>query len=133
MTEIAELGTDINREWKFENGDLIIVSDTENLKQAIYNRITCLLDSFDDFYEDYGSILMKCLGSKKDDDTLAFFKIELENVLKQDPRTQNADVELEYVDDGLKITILIDYLHDYDFSMSLVISDDKEVIIDGSE
>ena len=86
---VYELGTDINHQWTFHNGDLQLIQDNDNLKQAIYNRITTQDGTYQHFYNNYGSILNTYLGFKKNTTTLEFMKIELERVLLQDPRLQD--------------------------------------------
>jgi len=127
-----ELGTDINRDWNFnENGDLIIVSDEENLRQSIQNRLTCILGSMDLYYEEYGSMMMNYMGNPSTQEVLEFLKIEIKNSLKQDIRTQENEVELEYTNTNeLKINITITF-DDVDLSTSLVIDENREVNIIG--
>lgn len=102
-----EIGTDIKSEWAFTDGDLNIISDEENLKQSILNRVTVYDGTFKFFYENYGSVLSEYFGFRKDETTLEFMKIELERVLLQDPRIQSFDLELSYVEKGVNVELTI--------------------------
>jgi phage baseplate assembly protein W len=104
---VYEIGTDINSQWTFKNGDLQLITDDENLKQSIYNRITTTDGVFRHFYQNYGSVLETYLGFKKDKTTLEFMKIELERVLLQDPRLQNFKLDLEYHEKGVQVDLRI--------------------------
>ena len=104
---VYELGTDLNSEWVFKDGDLTLVSDEENLKQAVYNRITFFDGTFKYFYDHYGSVLLTYFGFQKDENTLEFMKIEFERVLLQDPRIQDFKLDLEYVKNGVKVDLTI--------------------------
>lgn len=104
---VYELGTDINHQWTFHKGDLQTITDNDNLKQAIYNRITTQDGTYQHFYNNYGSILNTYLGFKKNTTTLEFMKIELERVLLQDPRLQDFKLELDYDEKGVKVDLTI--------------------------
>ena len=104
---VYELGTDINHQWTFHKGDLQLIQDNDNLKQAIYNRITTQDGTYQHFYNNYGSILNTYLGFKKNTTTLEFMKIELERVLLQDPRLQDFKLELDYDEKGVKVDLTI--------------------------
>ena len=104
---VYEIGTDINSQWEFHDGDLVLISNDENLRQAVYNRITCYIDVFQYFYNEYGSVLMSYFGHKKNNTTLEFMKIELERVLLQDPRIQDFELNIEYVPAGVRVDLTI--------------------------
>lgn len=123
MVEIAELGTDINSSWSFKNGDLNIVSNEQNLVQATKNRLNTTLDSLNEFYFNYGSILHRFLGWKSNEITLKFMQIELENCLKQDPRYENFEVNLTYTEsDEINIVIIVFFDDDTELSMNYILS-----------
>ena len=62
---IVEYGVDICRDWTFQDGDIKSISNTDNLNQAILNRLNTIQDELDSFYDDYGSFLQSFLGWKK--------------------------------------------------------------------
>lgn len=105
MITIAELGTDIDSSWSFKDGDLNLVKNNKNLVQATRNRLNNVLDSLDDFYMDYGSILWRFMGWKSNDITLKFMNIAIQNCLNQDPRLSDYTLDLSY---GDKNTVNID-------------------------
>lgn len=104
-----DLGTDINSDWELtEHGDLRIVSQEDNLAQAIINRLSCSLNSLSLYYPNYGSLIYGFFGWKRNDATLEFMKIELGNRLDADPRINNHNIILSYNDEGdvvIKLTI----------------------------
>ena len=123
---IASIGTDICSDWSFnEKGDLNIVSNEDNIKQAIINRLSCELNSLNLFYLNYGSALFSFIGWKRLERTLEFIKIEVENRLIQDPRLNEFSVDVSYIEDG-KIRLDIDVVlsEDEDYSESFVITKD---------
>lgn len=98
---MVDLGTDLSSEWTLtEHGDLRLISQEDNLAQAITNRLTCTLDNLGLYYNSYGSLLNGFLGWKRNNRTLEFMKIEMGNRLKEDPRVSDCDIDLEYNSDG---------------------------------
>ena len=99
-------GTDISNSWEFnEHGDLSLVSNKDNVGQAISNRLKTQLNELDLFYAGDGSFLTQFLGWKKNDSTLEFMRLEIETRLAGDPRLSGYSVSLEYTDNGVEITI----------------------------
>ncbi|WP_407415818.1 hypothetical protein [Methanobrevibacter sp.] len=133
---IYELGTDIRSDWSFNNlnGDLELTSNEDNIVQSIVNRLNTRLGFLELYYSNYGSELYSFMGELIDETLLKFVKIEVESTLKQDPRLQDATVEISYTGDG-KIKLEIDntYNEDSDLSLSLVLNETGEVTVDGSE
>ena len=126
---ISELCTDFNSDWEFKNGDLVLVSDKDNLVQATRNRLNCSVGSMDAFYFEYGSLLHTFLGWRKEEITLRFLRIELERTLKQDPRYQNFELDLEYDKDGvLNIGIMVYFDDDTEIEMNYTFSEDGTII-----
>lgn len=121
--EILEIGTDINSDWEFIDGDLKLVKQNENICQSIKNRLNANYDSFELFYNEYGSFLMKFLGWKRNEETLKFMEMEIINTLNQDIRLQDVDVDLSYGDDGVvNGNLSIKYDDDIDLNLSLVLT-----------
>ena len=123
MEDIVELGTDISSTWEFIKGDLVLVNHTDNMRQAIKNRLSCPLDYLD--YDNYGSDIHSFLGGRKNDTVLNFLKIEIETRLIQDPRIQDFEVTT-YIkeDDNVGIDIEVNFDEDMDLSMSLVLNNE---------
>lgn len=124
------IGTDIKSSWTFnDQGDLILVSDEENMVQSIRNRLTQFLNGLDLYYLEYGSILLSFLGWKKNEETLKFMKIEIDNTLRQDPRIPDYDLTLDYNDDG-GVDMHLNFNDDgVEYGMSLVITEDGSISI----
>ena len=116
---MVDIGTDIKSDWTFTDGDLNIISDEENLKQSILNRFSVYDGTFKFFYAEYGSVLCNYFGFRKDETTLEFMKIELERVLLQDPRIQGFDLDLSYVEDGVRVELTVN-LSDADVELNFV-------------
>jgi phage baseplate assembly protein W len=87
-----DLGVDVNREWKMQNGDLVLVKYATNMQQAVQNRLTCLRDALQIYYDKYGSYLINYLGEPNTDATMEYVRMEIEDTLKQDPRIKNMEV-----------------------------------------
>lgn len=123
MEDIIELGTDISSTWEFIKGDLVLVNHTDNMRQAIKNRLSCPLDYLD--YDNYGSDIHSFLGGRKNDTVLDFLKIEIETRLIQDPRIQDFEVTT-YIkeDENVGIDIDVNFDEDMDLSMSLVLNNE---------
>ena len=117
---IVEYGVDICRDWTFQDGDIKSISNTDNLNQAILNRLNTIQDELDSFYDDYGSFLQSFLGWKKNEETLAFIKTELDNVIAKDPRITLFESEVTFDENGsVKIELVIS---DYgDFSLNYIL------------
>lgn len=129
MNDIVELGTDLNSNWEFKDGDLELVENKDNLVQSILNRLNCVYDGLDLFYFDYGSVLSQFLGWKRDDKTLEFIRLEIESVLSQDPRLSNFNVEMSYNQlGGVSIELYVFYNDETDFTLNLVLDEGGEVI-----
>lgn len=128
MAEIIEgIGTDFNNNWQFtDDGDLKLVSDEENLTQAIINRLTCPANSLNLYYADYGSVISKYFGWRKNDTTLKFMEIDIKACLDQDPRINDYTVQLSYTEKGIRIDLNID-LTDEDFELSLILTRDGDL------
>ena len=131
MVSINGLGTDISSNWNFKDGDLVLVSDEDNIIQSIANRLKTLNGYLNLFYINYGSNLITFSGWKLNDETLSFIKLEVENVLDQDPRLKdNTEVNVYYNDENKPvIEIRAFYNNDSDLSLSLIISEDGSVNI----
>ena len=131
MVSINGLGTDISSNWNFKDGDLVLVSDEDNIIQSIANRLKTLNGYLNLFYINYGSNLITFSGWKPNDETLSFIKLEVENVLDQDPRLKdNTEVNVYYNDENKPvIEIRAFYNNDSDLSLSLIISEDGSVNI----
>lgn len=134
MVDVVEFGVDIDSSWSFNDaGDLNLISNDDNVYQAVVNRLTCPLDYFELFYEDYGSILHQYMGDLNDDDTLEFIRIEIENRLMQDFRL--IDFIVEVFNDGIervKVNIRFFYDTDEEISVDLILDGTGEVVLDGS-
>ena len=123
MEDIVELGTDISSTWEFIKGDLVLVNHTDNMRQAIKNRLSCPLDYLD--YDNYGSDIHSFLGGRKNDTVLDFLKIEIETRLIQDPRIQDFEVTTYLKEDeNVGIDINVNFDEDMDLSMSLVLNNE---------
>ena len=125
-------GTDIKLDFNFNNGDLELVSGTDNLGQAIINRLNTYKGFYDCFYTNYGGDLQKIYGMENNTNSLEYLRIEIESILLQDPRikeitcectkenTQTVNAELE----------ILPISKDEIVTLNLVIQDDLIVLID---
>ena len=131
-----ELGVDINSQYNFKNGDLMLIAYDDNLIQAIVNQLNTELNELDLFYEEYGSVILHFLGWKANDETLEFIKSELETVLKSEERLSSWEYELKYLGKGkLKIDLILYLNPNYSISTTLEITEDgvEEITSDEEE
>lgn len=122
------LGTDL-KNFEMEDGDILLVSDTDNLAQACINRLSTPPNFYDWVYENYGGNLNSIFGMKNNSNSLEYLRIEIEHILQQDPRIKSisatctketpneVDVELDILTIG----------SDEIISMNLIITDDLKV------
>ena len=128
-----QLGTDFNSEYIFKDGDIVLVSEEDDIIQSVTNRLNTRLGSMDAFYNQYGSYLRTYIGSKRNNTLLQFIQVEISTVLKQDPRLQDATVETDYGDKGEVIVNINSVFDDEsDLTLSLVITEDYGVDISGN-
>lgn len=127
-----DYGRDINSDWSLnEDGDLILISNEDNIEQAIVNRLTCELNRLDLFYRSYGCLLEQFLGWKKNNSTLEFIKIELGNRLLNDERLDSYTVDAGYNEDGsVLIEITLNPSTSYAHTVNLEASDDGVELLD---
>ena len=122
-----EYGVDIDSQLNFKDGDLILVEYEDNLVQSIKNRLNTIQDGMDLFYSDYGSVLMEFLGWRRNDETLEFIKLEVQDCLSKDPRIKDFDVDVEYNDAGNVVIRFRLISETTDFSFNAVLGMDGVV------
>lgn len=125
---INELGTDIHSSWNFKDGDLTLISNDDNLVQATRNRLNTRLDSLEYFYTEYGSVLHRIHGWRKNETTLKFMEIALKDTLEQDPRYANFELKLELQPDKrVKVSVHVIYDDDTELDMDYILNTDGTV------
>lgn len=124
--EITEFGTDIKNTWTFtDQGDLELVTNDDNIIQAILNRLNTRLDELDLYYDEYGSLLQNLLGYPSNEETLEFIRIEIETSLQNEPRLTDFEVTVTKKDkDKINIDIAIFY-NGEELEYNLVINGDQ--------
>ena len=86
-------------------------------------------DYYSLFYDTYGGFLHDFHGWKRLNSTLHFMEVEVLNILSQDPRFNDIDVDLAYnKTGGVDMSINLVYDDDSDLSLSFIISDDGEIV-----
>jgi hypothetical protein len=81
----------------------------------------------EDYYTEYGSLLHRYLGWRKNETTLKFMQIELEDTLRQDPRFVDFSVKLDYITKGIQINIHLNLDEETEIDMNYVLSDSGTV------
>lgn len=94
---LYQMGKDVNRNWSFKNGDVELCNYENNIHQAIQNRLSCPLGALQLFYTDYGSTVEEYLGEPNNETIREYIRLEVEKRLKYDPRFQNIECVVEYV------------------------------------
>ena len=126
-----DFGVDINSDWDFKNGDLILVSNEDNIKQAISNRLNTGLNELDLLYYEYGSVLLNFIGFKRNSTTLNLIKLEIENCLNLDKRISNYIVDVEYGnDEEVKINLKISDINNNNITTNLILGQDSVEVVD---
>lgn len=124
-------GTDINKDWNFENGDLEIIKGSSNLGQAIVNRLRADTDTYDMFYNLYGGVLFEHMGDLNHPTIHEYIRIEIESILKQEPRIKDLTVTVDKLNTNtvgvdLKVTMIqTNEVVNY----NLVLGDDSSIVI----
>ena len=98
------IGTDINNEWVFEDGDLTLIDGEKNLIQSISNRLNTTYDE-SLYYSNYGGYLQQFIGRKKTEETRQFIQNEICNILNQETRITDYSIYTEYITDGILIKL----------------------------
>ena len=116
------IGTDINKEWVFEDGDLSLIDGEKNLIQSISNRLNTVYDE-SLYYSNYGGYLQQFIGWKKTEKTRQFIQNETCNILNQETRITDYSIYTEYVTDGIliKLNLKID---DEEINTEFILNDD---------
>ena len=126
--DIWEIGVDISSSWNFINGDLELVSNFDNIKQAILNRLNTVLGEMDLFYDDYGSALVNMLGLKASEENLEFIRLEIQNCLNSDNRIDdNFEIEITNEEGKVKVSVLIYFNEDTEINFDFIITGENEV------
>jgi hypothetical protein len=88
-------GTDIdNRGIVTSTGDIKLISEEENVAQAIKKRLLTRKGAYSYFDSDYGSILQEAKGYKKTLTTMELIALAIETESMKDPRI--SDCKCEY-------------------------------------
>jgi len=97
MVSYEHLGTDIKADWSFTDGDINLVSGKSNLGQAIVNRLKADLTTFI-FYNRYGGNLFGHMGDLNHSTIHEYIQIEVESILRQDPRIKQVECTVNKTD-----------------------------------
>ena len=124
-------GTDINSNFSFTDGDINLVSGTNNLAQAVCNRLNSNLNTYEIFYTKYGGNLLEWLGEQNNSNIQEYIRIEIESILMQDPRITSIEATVTKEDSK---TVLVDLKvlpvgSDEIVTLNLIIQEDLRVQI----
>lgn len=124
-------GTDIDDAWDFSNGDINLISGTLNLGQAIKNRLMCDSNFYKTFYNTYGGQLFDEMGYLNNGNAHEYIRIEIETILKQDPRIKELECTVKKIStDTVECKLKIKTINNDEIvEMNLVINQDTNVII----
>lgn len=87
-----QMGVDVDRSWQLFDNDVLLVDGSNNLYQAIYNRLMTSLNDMDYFYDEYGSNMRDWLGELMSYENLQNLADEVHNRVLEDPRISDCDV-----------------------------------------
>ena len=122
------LGTDF-KNFEIEDGDLLLVSDTDNLAQACINRLSTPANFYDWIYENYGGNLNSIFGMENNSNTLEYLRIEIEHILQQDARIKSISATCTK-ELSNEVNVELDILtvgSDEVIPLNLIITDDLKV------
>lgn len=111
MLDETLLGVDVNRQWQQFDGDLVLVDGTDNVEQAIFNRLTCRYNDMAYFYLNYGSKIREWLGRPNYQQNLDSLASEVYSRVVEDPRVRDCEVECVKYDSYnvlIKLNLIID-------------------------
>lgn len=94
MNTYEAMGVDVNRHWIVSNDDVVLIDGYENLYQAIFNRITCVLNDMAYFYTDYGSRVHEYFGEVMNKTTFKNLAEEVYTRLLEEPRISEPEVSV---------------------------------------
>ena len=117
-----DIGTDINNEWVFEDGDLTLINGEKNLIQSISNRLNTVYDE-SLYYSNYGGYLQQFIGWKKTEKTRQFIQNEICNILNQETRITDYSIYTEYITDGILIKLNLK-INDEEINTEFILNDD---------
>ena len=117
-----DIGTDINNEWVFEDGDLTLINGEKNLIQSISNRLNTVYDE-SLYYSNYGGYLQQFIGWKKTGETRQFTQNEICNILNQETRITDYSIYTEYITDGILIKLNLK-INDEEINTEFILNDD---------
>ena len=127
---MSVFGTDIKNSFTFTSGDLDLVSNTSNMGQAIVNRLNTDLGFYDWCYTRYGGDLFSIPGMKNNNKSLEYLKIEIESILRQDPRIRNVTADCSKENKNVYVDLQLLTVDNTIESLNLVIQDDLIVKIE---
>jgi phage baseplate assembly protein W len=117
--------------WSYENQDLVVVEDTDNMIQAILNRLNTNTDELDYLYNNYGCDLRQFLGLPTNETTLGLVKNVITDTLNQDERIELMDLDLSYKDTNTLNILLSCTFNDNTLELDLVLNETNGVEING--
>ena len=130
---MINLGVDVAADWSFSDGDLNIVTGTNNLAQAIQNRLNTYFDDLNLFYANYGSTLLDLLGDLNHETIHEYIKIELEDVVVKDNRIRSVDCTVNKIGVGqVECSLYLVLVDGSDADLGLIITADNIAVIGGT-
>ena len=127
---MINLGVDVAADWSFSDGDLNIVTGTNNLAQAIQNRLNTYFDDLNLFYANYGSTLLDLLGDLNHETIHEYIKIELEDVVVKDNRIRSVDCTVNKIGVGqVECSLYLVLVDGSDADLGLIITADNIVVL----
>lgn len=125
---MINLGTDIQRNWQIIDGDIQLVSDKNNLGQAILNRLITDSDFYNMFYRKYGSNISEYFGEQNNPTIQEYIRVEVETTLVDDPRIKGTKCEvISYSNESIELKVTILTHSEEVLSYNLVISEQNTI------
>lgn len=97
----------IDIDFSLSNGDMNTVVDDENMVTALTRRLNTYYES--SMYNEYGSVLETMMGMRKSDVNMQIIEQEIQHCIMQDIRVNAVEVVGEYLPDGMRFSITLNY------------------------
>ena len=102
MTDTEIYGTDYDSKGLVSStGDIGLVTELDNAKQAIRNRLLTRIGTYPTIDTEYGSEIHEILGEKHNDELVSQLSVYVNNCMLEEPRVYEvSDLDIEFIEHG---------------------------------
>lgn len=129
MFNKALMGVDVNRQWQQWDGDLVLIDGTDNVEQALFNRLTCRYNDMAYFYLNYGSRIREWMGRPNYQQNLDGLAGEVQLRVLEDPRVSDCEVSCTKYDSyNIIIQIYVIVNENHTFTSNFILNTSSNVL-----